>query len=111
MAEKVTTVDQMVQRITANFDPSKAAGVNAVFQFDITGEGGGKYYIAVADNQATLHEGEHAAPTTTMIASANDYMAITNGELNAMTAFTMQKLKIKGDMGMALKFQQLFPQG
>ena len=109
MSDKVSSVEDMFQRIQTAFAPSKADGVNAVFQFDMTGDNGGKYWIKVENNSAEFHEGEHDNPTTTLIASADDYMAIVNGDLNAMMAVTMQKLKVKGDMGMALKFQQMFP--
>jgi len=44
----------------------------------------------------------------TLTASAADYMAISNGELDAVKAFMQGRLKAKGDLGLALKFQSMF---
>ena len=44
---------------------------------------------------------------TTLIATTDDWMNIATGKLNPVTAFMQQKLKVKGDMGMAMKLQGL----
>lgn len=105
---KVTSVQEIFDNLDEGFQPDKAEGVDAIFQFDLTGDNGGKYWVKVADQQADVHEGEHENPTMTITATADDYMALVNGELAPMTAFMQGKVKVKGDMGLALKLQAMF---
>ena len=108
---RVNTIQEVFENIHEGFNPDKAEGVDAVFQFVLTGDNGGKYWIKVAQKKAEVHEGEHDAPTMTITSSANDYIALVNGDLNAMMAFMQGKVKVKGDMGLALKLQTMFGLG
>lgn len=105
---RLSSIKEVFEHIQEGFNPAKAEGVDAVFQFNLTGENGGQYWIRVANQQAEVHEGVHEAPTMIITATADDYLALINGELNAMTAFMQGKVKVKGDMGLALKLQAMF---
>mgnify|MGYP005872380141 CR=1 FL=1 len=105
---RVTSIQEIFEHIDEGFNPAKAEGVDAVFQFDLTGDHGGQYWVKVADQQAEVHQGVHNAPTMTVTASAEDYIALVNGDLNPMMAFMQGKVKVKGDMGLALKLQAMF---
>ena len=108
---KVNTVPEVFERMGQVFNPDKASGVDATFQFDLTGEGGGKHWVKVNNGSFTHGEGEAADSNITIISSAQDYISIVNGDLQAMSAFMTGKLKVKGDMGLALKLQSIFPTG
>ncbi len=105
---KVTSVKEIFDNLNEGFQPAKAEGVDAVFQFNLSGDNGGQYWVKVLNKQAEVREGEHPAPTMTIVATADDYMALVNGDLNAMSAFMQGKIKVKGDMGLALKLQGMF---
>lgn len=90
------------------FLPEQAEGVNAVIQFELTGEGGGNWYASVADGRLTTAQGTAETPNLTLTASAEDYLAIVHGDLNAISAFMGGKVEIKGDINLALKFQKMF---
>jgi putative sterol carrier protein len=105
---RVSSIQEIFDNIDQGFRPEKAEGVNAVFQFVLTGDNGGKYWVKVANKQAEVHEGEHESPTMTITSVANDYIALVNGDLNAMQAFMQGKVKVKGDMGLALRLQAMF---
>jgi len=105
---KVTTIKEIFDNLGEGFHSDKAEGVDAVFQFDLTGDNGGQYWVKVANKKAEVHEGKNDAPTMTLTVSAEDYIAVVNGELPAMTAFMQGKIKVKGDMGLALKLQAMF---
>ena len=86
-------------------DSSKAAGLNATYLFDI--DGAGKWIVRVKNGLPSVSEGEGEADTT-ISASEDTFLRIVNGEQNATTAFMTGKLRVKGDMGNAMKLQKLF---
>ena len=86
-------------------DPSRTAGMNTTYLFDI--DGAGKWIVRVENGQVGVQEGEGDADTT-ISASEDTFMKIVNGEQNATSAFMMGKLKVSGDLGNAMKLQQLF---
>lgn len=105
---RVTSIQEIFEQIDEGFNPAKAEGVDAVFQFNLTGDSGGQYWVKVANQRAEVHQGVHDAPTMIITSSAADYLALVNGDLNAMTAFMQGKVKVKGDMGLALRLQAMF---
>ena len=84
---------------------SKADGLNATYLFDI--DGAGKWVVRVENGKPSVSEGDGDADTT-ISASDQTFLRIVNRELNATTAFMTGKLRVKGDMGNAMKLQQLF---
>lgn len=90
------------------FDPAAARGVNAHFQVQITGEGGGIYTLKVADGAAEVLNSTVQNPTVSIEISAADWAALLNRELNATNAFMTGRLRVSGDMSMAMRFAQLF---
>jgi putative sterol carrier protein len=107
MAEQITP-DQLFEQMPSYFLPEKAGDTNATIQFDLTGEQGGKWWLRIANGTATSGKGEVENPTLTFTADAQDYVQIALGQLDGMTAFMSGRLKIKGDTGLALKFQSMF---
>ena len=61
----------------------------------------------VADGKITVSEGGGEADAT-ITTSAETFEKIVSGEQNPTTAYMTGKLKIKGDMGAAMKLQKLF---
>jgi putative sterol carrier protein len=86
-------------------DASKTAGMNNSYLFDI--DGAGQWKVDVRDGTVDVSEGAGDADTT-ISASEEDFMKIVSGEQNPTAAYMSGKLKIKGDMGAAMKLQKLF---
>lgn len=103
------TIPEVFKEMPNRFKADAAKGMKAVYQFDLTGDGGGKYSLAIDDGKLTVGEGLHASPNITITMAANDYLDMVGGKLNPQMAFMSGKLKIAGDMGLAMKMQQLFP--
>ncbi len=99
------SVQEFFDGLAAGVDESKTAGMNNSYLFDI--EGAGQWKVAVADGKVDVTEGGGEADTT-ISASEETMMAIVRGEQNPTTAYMTGKLKIKGDMGAAMKLQKLF---
>ena len=92
----------------SQMDASAAKGMNSVIQFQLSGEGGGSYYVEIKDGKSIACEGTHPSPNMTMTMAAQDYVDLIAGKLNGQMAFMSGKLKIAGDMGLAMKMQTLF---
>jgi putative sterol carrier protein len=103
-------IARIFPEMVEHFEPSKAAGIDAVVQFDLSGENGGQYWLKIANQQATVGEGAVENPKMTIKGSADDYAAMASGTLNPMQAFMSGRIKIQGDMGLAMKFMSLFGQ-
>ncbi len=83
-----------------NQDPSKLAGMNCVYQFRI---GGDAFNVAMKDGKAAVAAGEAASPNCTVTMGESDFLDMLSGKLNGQMAFMTGKLKVAGDMGLALK--------
>ena len=83
----------------------KTAGINSTYVFDI--EGAGTWTVAVTDEGATVTEGDQGGDARSRLRRRRSRRS-SPGEQNATTAYMTGKLKIKGDMGAAMKLQKLF---
>ena len=101
----MVTVQEFFEGLSARVDPSRTAGMNNSFVFDVKGVG--EWTVRVADGAVTVTEGAEDADCT-ISASEETFTRIVNGEQNPTTAYMTGKLKIAGDMGAALKLQKLF---
>ena len=96
------------ERIPEAFQAQKAAGVDVVFQFDISGDTGGSWHVTVKDGGCEVKEGAHGSATTTIKMADEDFVKLISGELNAMSAFTGGKLRIEGDLMKSQLIEKLF---
>jgi putative sterol carrier protein len=90
------------------FQPEAAAGVEVVFQFSISGSGGGEWHVAVKEGSCRVEEGVHGQPTTTIKMEEGDFLKFVRGELPAMQAYTAGKLKVEGDLMKSQLIEKLF---
>jgi putative sterol carrier protein len=88
-------------------DPTKTKGINSIFQFNLSGEDGGIFHVNASDDGVQVEEAPHENPNVTIEMTADDFKAMLEGKLNATSAFMAGKLKVKGDMSLAMKLQTL----
>jgi putative sterol carrier protein len=91
--------------LPARADSSKLAGMNNTYLFEV--EGAGMWLVTIEDGVLSVREGDGEADTRITASEAN-FERILSGEQNATAAYMTGKLKIKGDMGAAMKLQKLF---
>jgi putative sterol carrier protein len=96
---------EFFEGLEARVDPAKTAGMSNTYVFDI--DGAGTWTVAVDDGNVQVSEGAGDADAT-ISASEETFQKIAAGEQNATSAYMTGKLKIKGDMGAAMKLQKLF---
>src|SRR5919106_2832368 len=104
MANVKDVFDQMPSRFRAD----KAAGTNAVVQYDITGDGGGTWHAVIKDGPCTVKQGAGTSPSLTLTMTAQDWLDMVSGKQSGQMLFMTGKLKLKGDMGLAMKLGSLF---
>jgi putative sterol carrier protein len=96
---------EFFETLETRVDASKTAGMNNSYLFDI--DGAGKWKVDVQDGSVKVTENEEDADVT-ITTSEETFEKITSGEQNATSAYMTGKLKVKGDMGAAMKLQKLF---
>jgi putative sterol carrier protein len=106
------TIGQIVSNINDRMkaEPArvaKLAGLTATYLFNLSGEGGGSFHVAIANGAATIKEGTVNSPNVTVTVSLSDFNQITEGKLNPTAAFMAGKLKVSGDMSLAMKLQSI----
>ena len=99
------SVQEFFQTLEARADTSKTAGMNNSYLFDI--DGAGQWTVRVDDGKVTVTENGGDADCT-ISASEETFTKIANREQNPTAAYMSGKLKVKGDMGQAMKLQKLF---
>ena len=102
------TVKELMERMPKAFLPEKAKGVEAVIQYHLSGEEGGDWIITIKDGKCTVEEGVAENPTLTLEADAQDYKDVILGKLDGMAAFMQGKLKLKGNLNLAMKLTSFF---
>lgn len=87
--------------------PDVVAKINAVYQFDIAGPSGGQWAVDCTQPGGAVSAGSAANAKCTVRCTDADFLAIINGKLNPQMAFMSGKLKVQGDMALAMKLQQI----
>ena len=88
-------------------DPSGVEGINAVYQFVVTGDTGGDWNVDLTADTPSVKAGKHDGPNCTITVADQDLVDIVSGKLNGQMAFMTGKLKIAGDMGLAMKLNKI----
>jgi putative sterol carrier protein len=99
------TAKEFFASLEGRADTSKTAGMTNSYLFDI--EGAGKWTVKVDDGKVSVSEGGEDADAVITTTEAT-FEKIVSGEQNPTSAYMTGKLKVKGDMGAAMKLQKLF---
>ena len=87
--------------------PETSKAVNAVYEFNITGDNGGVWTVDLTKEPGAVSAGSAGTAKCTVTCAAGDFMNIVSGKMNPQMASMSGKLKIKGDMGLAMKLQKV----
>ena len=80
----------------------------AVYQFNLSGEGGGQFVIAIKNGACTVQEGVTPAPDATISAAAADYLSVVTGAVPFGLAYINGRLKVEGDLRLVLRLGTYF---
>lgn len=102
------TTREIFEVMQTGFVPEAAQGLNVTIQFDLTGPNAAQHHFVIANGMCTLGDGLAVNPTMTLSATTEDFIAIAKGELPGMNAFMQGRLRVSGDMALAMRFQGMF---
>ena len=102
------TVAELIKNHEKAFQPDRAAGVEAIVQYHLTGEEGGDWIIDISRGKCTVTEGNHPNPKMTMTADAREFADILLGKMDGMAAFMQGRLQLAGDLNLAMKLTSFF---
>lgn len=103
------TYQEVFQTVKDKFKDADVSHINEklAFQFNITGEGEGIFYAEVKDGKLSIEPYEYYDRDATFICKADTLLKIMDGKMDPVMAFTMQKLKVEGDIGKALRLKDM----
>jgi putative sterol carrier protein len=104
-----TSLKQIFDGMQQAFNPDKAAGVNAVIQYDVAVSGETKSWsVNIADGKCVTSEGASENPRLTLQTNLPDFMRLIFNQADGTQLFMSGKLKLKGDMMFAMQMQNFF---
>lgn len=104
-----TSLKQLFQSLPGALDREAAEDLAAVYQFDLSGPHGAQYVLTIRDGTCVVEEGSHTDPHVTLSMAAEDCLKVLNGQLSGPAIVMTGRLRITGDVGLALQLKSLFP--
>lgn len=98
------TYEEIVKKVKTAAGKADASNIkdHVAFQFNITGEGAGAFYLEIADGKINVEPYEYYDRDALIISSGDNIIKMMQGKLDPVLAFTMKKISVEGDLGKAL---------
>lgn len=98
------TYEEIVKKVKTAAKKADASSIkeHVAFQFNITGEGAGAFYLEIDNGEVKVEPYEYYDRDVLITSSADNIIKIMNGKLDPVLAFTIGKIKVEGDLGKAL---------
>ncbi|MEO9177298.1 MAG: SCP2 sterol-binding domain-containing protein [Gaiellales bacterium] len=100
------TPTELFASLPDRFRSERAGDLHASYAFELSGEGGGMWTVHVADGALHVTDGADPAADVSLRASADDWMAIVEGRKDPQLAFLTNKLKVSGNLQLALRLRE-----
>lgn len=114
LLENATSVKQvfdeyMPARMAQAFEKNKETlgSIQGILQFNVTGDGGGSWYIEMGGGKGEVKPGTHDSPTTTFTVDSPDWLSVVQRKSDPQMLFMSGKLKVAGDMSLAMRLGQV----
>ncbi len=104
-----TAVKEFLQLLPGRLDSAAAEDLDAVYQFDLSGAQGGQYILTIREGTCQVVEGSHGNPHVVLSMAGEDCIKVLKGQLSGPAVAMSGRLKISGDIGLAMQLRALFP--
>ena len=103
------TYAEFFSQIKGEFMNADVSGIteHLAYQFNITGEASGIFYVEVKDGKLYVEPYEYFDRDAMFTCSAETLRELAEGKLDPVLAFTVQRLKVEGNIAKALRFKEL----
>jgi predicted lipid carrier protein YhbT len=101
-------MDEAVDWLRKQFQSSAAEGLEAVFEYVVSGDSGGVLHFRVDDGMLDVRRGPGKLPDVRFRVSDEDCWAVFAGNENADLLYLGGRLEIEGSLSLALKLRSLF---
>jgi putative sterol carrier protein len=102
------SIQSLMDRLCGAFVPERSVGIDAIVQFDLQGDQGGEWVVSIQDQTCQVEQGKTEDANLTFSAQAQDALDVLSGKTDPMGAFMRGKLRLAGDMGLAMRLAKLF---
>ncbi|KJK43527.1 hypothetical protein UK23_32905 [Lentzea aerocolonigenes] len=102
------TIGEVFDQLPGRLRPEAADGLERTLQWQLTDLDPGVWAVEIKDGVARLIPGGVEEPDTTFTTTSEIWLAIAEGQQDAMKAFMAGKMKVEGDMTLALRVPELF---
>ncbi|XP_018589853.1 hydroxysteroid dehydrogenase-like protein 2 [Scleropages formosus] len=100
-------VAETFEIIQGVLNPELVKTTQGVYRFNLTGENAGSWYIDLKNDAGSAGSGDPPKPDVVMTMDSADFVKMFKGDLKPTIAFMSGKLKIKGDMALAIKLEKM----
>ncbi|WP_210469717.1 SCP2 sterol-binding domain-containing protein [Sporosarcina sp. 6E9] len=87
--------------------PEPYKNMNAIYSIVLLGEDGGQFGLKFSDGNAETIIGTPDESDCALSMSVKDFKKLLGGNLNSVASYMMGKLKVKGNVGLALELENL----
>jgi len=105
---EAVSIKPIFEAMPSSLNKAAAQDANSVYQFNLSGEGGGQFVVTIKHGECTVKEGVIPAPDATISATAGDYMNIVTGAYPFGLAYINGRLKVEGNLRLVLRMGAYF---
>lgn len=106
---RAAAIKEFFKQLPSKLDAGAAEDVDVVYQFDLSGAQGGQYIVTIREGACQVKEGRHEDPHVILSMAGEDCVKVLNGELSGPAAAMSGRIRISGDIELAMQLRMLFP--
>ena len=104
------SIHEIMQKLPSQLRTERAAGVDLIVSFALSGDGGGNYTVTIKNGVCSVDSGLEEQAHCLVEADALTYADVATGKMPPEAAFMTGKVKVS-DMPQMIKFTGLFSKG